>query len=235
MKDGRRHFRVAFDAIRKDDRDFNDFKSGSCNLPAEFNLKTIAVAMNGIEIDALQGLSPKTFESASQISVGQSKDQACVEVTPFGYDKSMGSPSFYAPPGHVSTTEYKVRLFGGAKEIGQILRLVGKVGVHFKNIFVVFRKRPTKTMEVGVAKTAWARSVDHVDSVVCSGEPVCHVSGSIWAEIVDHKNVGLRELVQCGRDDLGQVVSLIVGWNDDERSMTGRCHLNTILESACVR
>lgn len=147
------HLGMAFHTLGEDDGDLNDFVPVAPKPVGHFNLEAIAIRADIIQFDGLQGAAAEAFVTARGVGKGQSRDN--VDVNP---GAAAEHQPFQRPVHHTHTTgvtrakhEVGILAFGRFEEFGDVLGVVRKIAVNFKNEFVAALQRPFEAGDVGAA------------------------------------------------------------------------------------
>ena len=91
---------------------------------------------------------------------------------------------------------------------------MAKVGVHFKNAFIVAFKSPLKASHVCGAKTHLTLTADQVYAGILLGFFFDHIARTIGTAIVDHQDFKAFVLFKNRRHNEHDVFFLIIGRNN---------------------
>ncbi len=95
---------------------------------------------------------------------------------------------------------------------------MGEIGVHLEDGLETVVQRPPKACEVGPTQSLLGEAMQDVYPRFDLAHPIGQISGPVRRIVVDDQDLDARILSQDGRDDLGEVGSLVVGRHDDQYS-----------------
>ena len=103
------------------------------------------------------------------------------------------------------------------EEARQVLRVVREIRVHLEHEAVVVFQRPGEAGEVGASQAVLRLPMQDVHARIAGGEFVGHRTGAVRRSVVDDEDVERRVLRQDRRNDLRQVLALVVRRYNDQR------------------
>jgi len=105
-------------------------------------------------------------------------------------------------------------LFDSIKKEGQLLGLVGAIGVHLHQNVIAGGEAPLEAGDVGGAEAFFAFTVQNVHLLVLGGYAVGKLSRAVRAVVINHQDVRLRHCGPQPTQGLGERFQLVVGRDD---------------------
>ena len=185
----------------------------------ELYLEAVALHLDGVEVEGLQDLAGIADEAGGAVVDLDAEHGADVDGGAVGHQDAPHRPvddvdavAIAGADGHVGAA-----LRAGFQQAGEVLRIVGEVGIHLEDIVIVALQRPAESGHVGRSKAELAAPFDQVQPL---RELLLQVldrsGGAVRRAVVDDQDVIAAFQVEDGPDDLGDVLDLVVGRDDDE-------------------
>ena len=156
----------------------------------DFDLKTISLGCDLVQLDGLQNGSVETFEAAGWVHHGHSCKEADIDAGAIAEHKTAKWPIQYAATAFVARTDDEVCGFGGAQEAREILGIVGEVGVGLDDEGVIALEGPLETCDIGSAKALFLRAVQDNDGGVGLCKTIGNRASTIGRVVVNNEDMG---------------------------------------------
>ncbi|KQR43791.1 hypothetical protein ASF82_09210 [Frigoribacterium sp. Leaf164] len=203
-------------ALGEGDRHLDDAEAGLQRPPEQVDLEAVAARLDLVEVDAPEGLGPEGPEAAGGVGDRDAEGAAGVPAAAAAEQPAAQRPVLDAAAGHPARAEHEVVVGEQGDQGGKVLRVVGAVGVHLDEGRVAALEPPGEAGQVRGAEAGLAGAVQHVHPGVAGGPRVGEVAGAVGRAVVDDENVDGGPAVEGAADDPVEVLSFVVGRDDDE-------------------
>ena len=96
---------------------------------------------------------------------------------------------------------------------------MGEIGIHLEHEVEAMLERPAEAGNVGPPQPLLGSPVQAVNPRLPGSHLIGQLAGAIGRGVVHHQDLDPRILEQDRRNDLGQILRLVVGRDDDEDTL----------------
>src|SRR5579885_954100 len=215
-EDSVRHFGFAHAPIHKDDRDLHNLKALPLSPVGHLDLEAIALRANRLELDALQHRAPVATVAGGAIPNLQAQHRAGKNVAAPADKAPKKRPVGRAPSRNIAGADHQVGLLNLFQEIGQIARIMRKIGVHLKGGIIAIRKGVLEASDIRRTQAKFAAAMQDMHARILRAHFLRQFSGAVGRMIIDDQNIGCGRVRENLLEQRGQILQLVVCWNDDQ-------------------
>ena len=124
------------------------------------------------------------------------------------------------PAEPVARPDDHVGVARGPHELTQKPGIVRKVRIHLENQIVTTIERPPETRQIGLPQSRLSGTVEDMDAGRGRRELVRQLTGTVRRVIVHDQNFKARILTENGRHDEREIDPLVIGRDDDEKTLS---------------
>ena len=185
------------------------------------DLKHIAVGFDLIEIHPHQTFPMKEPKAACGILDRKVEDARRVDaVGPPAKPLPQNPPPFiHAAAWHIARAKHDVMLPRRFQHLRDVLRLMGKIGVHLDQNIRAQRQSPSEAVSIRRPQALFFRAVQHKNFSLKSILPrqvFGNVASAVGRIVIhnQHMKIGDAQSKQRG-DNFADVFAFVIGWQDD--------------------
>ena len=159
---------------------FHDPESSLYGAESHLDLEGVSRRAHALEIDRLENLAAKTFETTRQIMDADTETCAGIPRATAGYQTTIPWPVAGTAAGDPSRSEHEVILVCEPQQLRQVRRGMAEIRIHLEDPLVAPVQGFAEAIEVGCAEAEFCTAVRDQYALVTVRQPVCDLAGSVW-------------------------------------------------------
>ena len=220
-----RHFRLPFFPVFKCNWRFAHFKSERISGEFHFDLEGVADEADFIQVNGGEYGAFVADKAGGWVGHGHPENQAGVERCAVGEDDTIQGPVFHVTAPAVAGADCEVGAFvaAGCEQTWEVLRVVGKIGVHFEEIVIAAFQAPSKTGDIGRSQSQFACAFEEVEFLVENALQVAYdIRRAVRRAVVHDQYVKTLFQGEDRPDNRLDIFLFVVSRYNDEGRQAGR-------------